>query len=119
MNLKGSLPLLILHILSQHTSHGYEISKIIRERSHDVLDFREGTLYPTLHSMETNGLLKSYEEKYEGRKRRYYQLTDEGIERLNYERKQWKDYAKSVNHVLAYSADSSPGTTSNDKNDNG
>lgn len=102
MNLKGSLPLLILHILSKHKSHGYEISKLIRERTGGTLDFREGTLYPTLHNMEQNGLVKSYDDKFDGRRRRYYELTELGRSRLGGERVEWDEYMSAVNAVLEY-----------------
>ncbi|HVU10832.1 MAG TPA: helix-turn-helix transcriptional regulator, partial [Phototrophicaceae bacterium] len=58
MNLKGSLPLLILHVLTQGSNHGYGIAKLIRDQSGGVLDFKEGTLYPTLHTLEQQGLIE-------------------------------------------------------------
>ncbi len=100
MNLKGSLPLLILQALSTGASHGYGIAQQIKARSKGVLDFKEGTLYPTLHSLEQQGLLDSYNAEENGRIRRYYQLTGSGRAELEKERKEWKQFVQAVNLAL-------------------
>ena len=100
MNLKGSLPLLILHVLSKGPRHGYRIAKEIKQESEGVLDFREGTLYPTLHGLEQDGLLEAYTEKEKGRTRRYYRLTESGRATLERERADWVRYAHAVDLVL-------------------
>jgi len=100
MNLKGSLPLLILHNLSSGPSHGYAIAKHIKETTNGTLDFKEGTLYPTLHGMEKQGLLEKYKEKVNGRDRNYYRLTDEGRKMLAVELQEWRDFTRAVNTVL-------------------
>ena len=100
MNLKGSLPLLILHILSKGPNHGYQIAKHIKLQSEGVLDFKEGTLYPTLHGMEKQGLIEAYTETQSGRERRYYRLTDEGSSILKNEMAEWESYSNAVNLVL-------------------
>lgn len=103
MNNKGSLPLLVLHVLAEGQNHGYQIAKLIKERSDGVLDFKEGTLYPTLHSLEKQKLIESYSEKVDGRKRRYYRITDGGRAMLKNERAEWASYARAVNQVLKVS----------------
>jgi len=100
MNLKGSLPLLILQVLSEETSHGYGIAQQIKARSKDLLDFKEGTLYPALHNLEQQGLLESYNAEENGRVRRYYQLTTRGRAELEKERKEWKQFVEAVNLAL-------------------
>ncbi len=100
MNIKGSLPLLILHALLQGPSHGYRIAKDIRIKSAGVLDFKEGTLYPTLHGLEKQGLIESYEEIEKGRTRRYYRLTPDGKQALEQELAEWEQFAHAVNMVL-------------------
>jgi PadR family transcriptional regulator PadR len=100
MNMKGSLPLLIMHNLSLEPSHGYRIAKQIRVQSDGVLDFKEGTLYPTLHNLEKQGLISSYKETENGRSRRYYQLTDSGKAALAQQREEWTLYAGAVNLIL-------------------
>jgi len=100
MNLKGSLPLLILHTLAGGPNHGYRIAKRIKELSDGVLDFKEGTLYPTLHNLEKQGLVTTYKEVENGRQRRYYSLTDQGISALDDKREQWDAYISAVNTIL-------------------
>jgi len=100
MNLKGSLPLLILHILSMGANHGYRIAKQIKLQSEGILDFKEGTLYPTLHSMEKQGLIEAYTEMKNGRERRYYRLTEAGSKMLGDEMAEWNRYSGAVNMVL-------------------
>jgi len=100
MNLKGSLPLLILHILSFGPSHGYQINKLIHQISESVLDFKEGTLYPTLHKLEGDKLIKSSDKQVGGRHRRVYHLTKQGQRKLDDERAQWEAFTKAVDAVL-------------------
>lgn len=100
MNLKGSLPLLILHILSKGANHGYRIAKQIKLQSEGILDFKEGTLYPTLHGMEKQGLIEAFIELENGRERRYYRLTDQGQQALERELEAWSKYAQAVNLIL-------------------
>lgn len=100
MNLKGSLPLLILHTLSEGPKHGYWIAKEIKTQSQGVLDFKEGTLYPTLHGLEKQELIEAYTEIENGRERRYYRLTEGGRDALNHELEAWQRYANAVSMVL-------------------
>jgi len=100
MNLKGSLPLLILRVLVDGRSHGYRIAQHIKDESGGVLDFREGTLYPTLHSLEKDGLITSTKQKENGRQRRYYVLTEAGHAALDEGRAEWESFAQAVNKIL-------------------
>lgn len=100
MNIKGSLPMLILHTLMQGPNHGYAIATAIRELSDGVLNFSEGTLYPTLHGLEERGLIKSLRERGEGRPRLRYQITPDGKLALARERTDWQRYSQAVSAVL-------------------
>jgi PadR family transcriptional regulator, regulatory protein PadR len=100
MNMKGSLPLLILVVLSKGDSHGYQIAKAIKQQSSGVLDFKEGTLYPTLHNLEEQGVIEAFEQEESGRTRRYYRLTDEGRATLNRQRAEWERYSSAVETIL-------------------
>ena len=106
MNMKGSLPLLILHTLSREAKHGYRIAKDIKQQSVGVLNFAEGTLYPTLHDLEKRGLIKSIEEEVKGRTRRSYHLTEKGQAQLAKERAEWERYSQAVNLILGNSISS-------------
>ncbi len=100
MNLKGTLPPLILHALSRGTNHGYRIAQDIKRKSKGVLDFKEGTLYPALHGLENKGLVESYEEMASGRIRRYYRLTERGRKALAKEREEWRKLSNAVTLIL-------------------
>ena len=100
MNLKGSLSLLILHNLRNKPNHGYAIAKHIKQTTKGVLDFKEGTLYPTLHGMQKRGLVEAYKKEVDGRKRHYYRLTDKGRKTLKTELNEWHEFTTAVNTVL-------------------
>jgi transcriptional regulator len=100
MNLKGTLPSLILQAVMHEPSHGYRIAQRIKERSQGVLDFREGTLYPALHKLENGGLVASYEAIQNGRPRRYYRITKTGREMLAKDRAEWRALSRAVTLIL-------------------
>jgi PadR family transcriptional regulator, regulatory protein PadR len=100
MNLKGSLPLLVLETLARGPSHGYAIAQQIKARSEGVLDFKEGTLYPTLHGLEREGHLESYLETMTGRERRAYRLTPQGFGHLQQQRQSWSSLSGAIGKVL-------------------
>lgn len=104
MNIKGSLPLLILDALSKGASYGYQIAKNIRELSGEILDFQEGALYPTLHRLEQEGLIEASTQTVGGRQRRYYRLTSMGEGQLVEGRREWSQYVEAVNTVLGAAA---------------
>lgn len=102
--LSGSTPLLILSLLKDGDKYGYEMIEELAKRSDDTFQMKEGTLYPLLHSLEKEKLVKSYTKQTpSGRERKYYHLTDAGLERLEYKEKEWKLYSAKVNAVLGFS----------------
>jgi PadR family transcriptional regulator PadR len=101
MNFKGTLPTLILEALRREPSHGYRIAQQIKERSQGVLDFKEGTLYPALHKLENEGLVKSHSATENGRPRRYYRITENGRKALTKDRAHWREVSQAVNIILA------------------
>jgi len=100
MNFKGALPALILEALDNGPSHGYRIAQRIKERSQGVLDFKEGTLYPALHKLETEGLIASFEETEKGRTRRSYSITEAGRRALAKDRTEWREISRAVTLIL-------------------
>jgi len=81
---------LILSILTHGRSYGYQIIKNVEKLSGGELQWTDAMLYPVLHRMERDGLIKSEWVKLDnGRKRKYYQLTQLGIEEQAVEKKQW------------------------------
>jgi PadR family transcriptional regulator, regulatory protein PadR len=100
VNIKGTLPTLILETLARGPSHGYRIAQRIKERSQGILDFKEGTLYPALHKLENEGLVESYEGIEQGRPRRYYRITNNGHGALTKDRAEWRDLSRAVTTIL-------------------
>jgi PadR family transcriptional regulator, regulatory protein PadR len=100
MNVKGTLPTLILEALVKEPSHGYRIAQRIKERSKGVLDFKEGTLYPALHKLENEAVVESYEEVENGRPRRYYRITPSGRTMLAKNRAEWRKVSRAVTLIL-------------------
>ncbi len=81
---------LVLSILSEGESYGYAIIKRVRELSGGRMQWTDGMLYPVLHRLERQGLIKSFERVSEvGRKRKYYRLEDKGGETLKEQKNQW------------------------------
>ena len=100
MNLRGTLPTLILEALEREPTHGYRIAQRIKERSRGTLDFKEGTLYPALHKLENEGLVESYEGIEKGRPRRYYRITKSGRGTLIKDRAEWRELSRAVTMIL-------------------
>ena len=81
---------LLLSILAEGESYGYEIMQKVRELSGGHIEWSEGMLYPVLHRLEREGLIESeWKESENGRERKYYSLSSDGRKALNTERQQW------------------------------
>ena len=99
--LSGSTPLLVLSLLKDGDKYGYEMADELAKRSDDTFQLKEGTLYPLLHTLEKNGLVKSYtKEGPGGRARRYYHLTEDGRSQLEHKTQEWKLFSEKVNAVI-------------------
>ena len=81
---------LVLTILSKDESYGYAIIRDVRELSGGAFEWTDGMLYPILHRLEEQKLIKSrWRESETGRKRKYYQLTNAGKKAMKAHREQW------------------------------
>mgnify|MGYP002777186278 CR=1 FL=1 len=77
--LKGTLQTIVLKVLKDHgRMYGYEITQRVKELSDDRILLTEGALYPTLHKLEAEGMLKTETEAIGKRIRKYYSLTPQG-----------------------------------------
>lgn len=97
---KGSSAMLVLSVLEKEELYGYMIIKRIAEKSDNTFMFKEGTLYPILHNFEANGYVKSYTVEADGRKRKYYKITDKGIKVLEEAKAEWEIYTSAVRKVI-------------------
>lgn len=98
--LKGSTSMLILNLLSESNMYGYQMIKVLSERSEKVFELKEGTLYPILHSLEENNFINSYWDESTGKKRKYYSITQEGTKMLKEKKAEWKLFSNGINTVL-------------------
>jgi transcriptional regulator len=97
----GTLDVLILQALLDGKSHGYAIGVWIRERSREVLDVKEGVLYPALHRLEKKSWLKaSWGKTGTGRRAKFYALTRAGRERLRTESRKLAEHSAAVLDML-------------------
>ncbi len=81
---------LILSIIAEGESYGYELTRKVRELSEGVLEWSDGMLYPVLHRLEREGLVVSeWKQSETGRERKYYRLSPGGHRSLQTERQQW------------------------------
>src|SRR5881396_3768754 len=90
---RGSAELLILALLEQRPRHGYEIGRLIDERSDGAISFHTASLYPTLYRLEDKSLIDGrWVEKAGQRRRRYYRLTPQGRKVLASQRSVWQTF---------------------------
>jgi DNA-binding PadR family transcriptional regulator len=101
-SLLPSLPaLLVLAALSEGPAHGYQIAQRVGERSGDVLDLKEGTLYPRLYQLERAGLVRAAWQVESGRRVRVYELTESGSAALERDRAEWRRRVQAADKVLS------------------
>lgn len=98
----GSASLLVLNLLKEKECYGYELIKTLKDRSNDTFDFKEGTLYPILHRLESELMIESFSKTVNGRTRKYYRITQKGLKQLQEEKQQWENFSSAINQVLAY-----------------
>lgn len=96
----GQLDALILATVGEAPAHGYAILQRLRQRSAGAFELAEGTLYPALHRLERDGLLKSAWSTESGRRRRVYEVTRTGAATLETRRHEWRRFSVAVEAVL-------------------
>ena len=98
---RGSLELIVLHLLAPGEAYGYEIVSKLTAETNGALPVTDGTLYPVLYRLERAGLVAvRWETPNRGVPRKYYRLTDGGrneLARLTYE---WTTFAKAMTKLL-------------------
>jgi transcriptional regulator len=99
--LSGAVEMLILEVLSRGDSYGYQIAQTVLAQSDGYFQLKEGSLYPALHRLQRQTLLKAYWVDTDGgRRRKYYKLTPKGKTALKSKRREWIDFAAGVSGVL-------------------
>lgn len=92
------LDAIVLSVVSRGPdgTYGYKITQEVKQ----ALDLSESTLYPVLRRLQKDGCLTVYDASFNGRNRRYYQITAVGREALTVYRAQWKQYTASIESIL-------------------
>lgn len=99
--LKGTLQTIILKLLSEHEKmYGYQITQIVKEITNGEILLTEGALYPALHKMEAEGLLKTETELVENRARKYYLLTHKGDVQVQSKLAEAKSFIENLQLLL-------------------
>jgi PadR family transcriptional regulator, regulatory protein PadR len=97
---KGSAELLALSLVEARARHGYEIGKLIEERSGGDLRYNIASLYPLLYRLEARRWIKGqWVEKAGQRRRRYYRITASGRRVLEAQRSGWKNFVAAINRI--------------------
>lgn len=98
---RGNLDLMVLSVLVDDAAYGYMIQQRLRAASRGLVEVRAGTLYPLLHRLEVDKLIRSRWDDSAGRRRKWYALTATGRRRLQYRARQWRDVAECLDRLLA------------------
>jgi PadR family transcriptional regulator len=99
---KGSAELLLLSLLEGPPRHGYELGKLIEQRSEGALCFHAASLYPLLYRLEKRGWIHGqWVEKGGQRRRRYYKLTAQGRKALASQRQGWRTFVQAIGRITA------------------
>ena len=94
---KGVLELCVLSLLKKRDCYGYEISEFLSGH----IDISDGTVYPILRKLKADGMLTTYlQEESGGPPRKYYKLTELGLETYEADRAEYLDFAKSIQKLL-------------------
>jgi len=98
---QGTLDLLILKILALEPLHGWAIGQRLRQVSGQVLQVSDGSLYPALHKLESEGWIKSeWKPSENNRRAKFYSLTRPGRRHLDKEAANWDRLSAAISHVV-------------------
>jgi PadR family transcriptional regulator, regulatory protein PadR len=99
--LAGNTTMLILKLLEDQDMYGYQMIEKLANRSNNTFNLKAGTLYPILHGLEKNDMVRSYDDSIDrARVRKYYKITNKGKKFLSEKQMEWDSYANAVNQVL-------------------
>lgn len=99
MTFQLAAPLLdacVLAIVEEEDAYGYTLTARVKE----IVDISESTLYPVLRRLQKDNCLTTYDQPYQGRNRRYYQITSTGKERLAFYKSEWEIYKTNIDVLL-------------------
>ncbi|MDR1412713.1 MAG: PadR family transcriptional regulator [Actinomycetes bacterium] len=91
----------VLAVLSRGDAYGYALTQNIKK----VVSVSESTLYPILRRLQKDGFLATYDEPFNGRNRRYYQITATGRDRLETTRTAWATFKENIDSIFGGETD--------------
>lgn len=98
---RGTLEMVLLHLLSEREMYGYEITSTLAERSDGNFEIKDGTLYPVLYRLEKAEHVEPYWQTQErGVPRKYYRLTATGRRELDRLLLEWQSFVSAVTHLI-------------------
>ena len=105
---RGSLDLMILSVLSDGAQYGYLIQQKLKAASGEMIELKAGTMYPILHRLESNKLVRCRWDESTGRRRKWYELTVAGKKHLKKRVGEWQAYVQCLQGILGPLVDPSP-----------
>lgn len=88
--------LLVLSVIARSDSYGYQISQTIKQAA----DTKDSALYPILKRLQENGHLRTYDQQFQGRNRKYYTITDSGLHYLEYLISEWNSHKEQIDNIV-------------------
>jgi PadR family transcriptional regulator, regulatory protein PadR len=100
--LRGTLDMMVLKSVAGGPQHGYAITRRLADASDEVILVEEGSLYPALHRLEAKGwLTASWGRSENGRKAKYYRLTESGRRQLAREERSWSVLSRAITKIMS------------------
>jgi len=97
----ASTTVLILGVLSRQPSYGYEIVKSVNDQAKGLFTWREGTIYPVLHKLEKDGLIRGkWQDSQSGPQRKYYYITAKGRAALSEDAQHWHGFYELISAIV-------------------
>ena len=86
----------VLAVLTKADTYGYILTQNVKE----MIDVSESSLYPVLRRLQKDDCLTTYDQSFQGRNRRYYSITEQGLAKLTEYAEEWKQYKAKVDKIL-------------------
>jgi PadR family transcriptional regulator PadR len=86
----------VLAQLSREDTYGYVLTQNVKE----IVDISESTLYPVLRRLQKENCLRTYDQPFQGRNRRYYAITEDGSKLVQYYLSEWSVYKSKLDNIL-------------------
>lgn len=100
--LKGTTEVMVLKMLNKEPMYGYGLIKKFDVMSNGAFKFKEGTLYPILHALEKKDFIESFWDSSDGRRRKYYKITDSGLRQMSVKENEWFEFSQALNGILEF-----------------